>query len=203
MCRTLCCFLHVYSFTKIQRLRDITCISVRPNCHGETPQHSPEAVPAHYLRDHVRGLFYPYLSDLKVISQNFMPSESATSRPMTLPPLPYSLAMVTTAGTFLRSSGRILHFFTGDIQAYQRSVPERFCFFSQLICSFSGHFQPDADIQAGRQSFFFENRRIRWVPARPPQIRPTGKEISDTLKNFLSDDILIFIFIMSEESRKR
>ena len=82
-------------------------------------------------------------------------------------------------------------------------VPERFCFFSQLICSFSGHFQPDADIQTGRQSFFFENRRIRWVPARPPQIRPTGKEISDTLKNFLSDDILIFIFIMSEESRKR
>ena len=58
MCRTLCCFLHVYSFTKIQRLLDITCISVRPNCHSETPQHSPEAVPAHYLRDHVRGLFY-------------------------------------------------------------------------------------------------------------------------------------------------
>ena len=107
------------------------------------------------------------------------------------------------AGTFLRSSGRILHIFTGDIRAYQRSVPERFCFFSQLICSFSGHFQPDADIQAGWQSFLFENRRIRWVPARPPQICPTGKEISDTLKNFLSNDILIFIFIMSEEGRKR
>ena len=95
--------------------------------------------------------------------------------------------------TFLREiSGRI-------------SVPSRndFAFFPQLICSFSGRFQPDADIHAGRQSFIFENRRIRWVPARPPQIRPTGKEISDTLKNFLSDDILIFIFIMSEEGRKR
>ena len=71
------------------------------------------------------------------------------------------------------------------------------------MCSVFGHFFPDADIQAGRQSFLFENRRIRWVPTRPPQIRPTGKEISDTLKNFLSDDILIFVFIMSEEGRKR
>ena len=37
----------------------------------------------------------------------------------------------------------------------------------------------------------------------PLQIRPADKQISDTLKNSPSDDILIGIFIMSEKGQKR